>query len=150
MQNAAIGEQGGDYDKRGHGQHHEGIDKYTRHGDHTLLVRVLNVGKRMRMRSGAHTRLIGKQPALDPLADRRFQRIADRAAEDCRGIECILKNEAEGLRQVFCANDQHGKAAEQIQNRHDGHDFLRDRADALHPADENEGGDGAQQKPDDP
>ena len=53
-QNAVVGIERGDDDKRSHGQHHEGVNKHTDHGDDTLIVGLLYLGNGVCMGSGAH------------------------------------------------------------------------------------------------
>ena len=64
--------QRGDDDERSHGEHKEGIDEHTDHGDNALVVRLIDIGKGMCVRCGTHTGFVGEKSALDALADCGF------------------------------------------------------------------------------
>ncbi len=135
-QNAVAGIERGDDDKRGHGQHHEGVNKHTDHGDDTLIVGLLYLGNGVGMGSGAHAGLIGKQAALDALADGGLQRIAKAAADDGIGFKSILEDHTEGLGDVADAGDQDNEAKEQIEGSHDRHQLFGHRGDPVDTAEE--------------
>ena len=149
-QRAVAGVKRGDDDKRRHRQHDERIDEHADHCDRALLVRIFDVGQRVRVRGRAHAGLVGEQAALCALTDGRLERVADAAADDGVRHEGVLEDHAEGLRHVADAGNEHDEAAEQIQARHDRHDLFRDGGDALHTADEDEGRDGAHDQAHDP
>ena len=116
-QRAVAGVEGGDDDEGSHGQDHKGVDEDADHGDHTLVMGMLDLCHGVGVRGRAHTGLIGKQAALDALADGGLQGVAQAAADDGVGEEGILEDHAEGLRQIGQAQDEQDQPADQIQRR---------------------------------
>ena len=88
------------------------------------------------VRSRAHTGFVGEQAALNALGDCLFDGKADRAADDCGGVERALEDEREGLGNILNAADNNNKSAEYIQDRHDGHELLGNRSNAVSTANE--------------
>ena len=96
-ENAIIGIEAGNNDESRHGEDDKGIDEQTDHGDYALIVRLLHVRHSVRMRGRAHTCFVGKQAALDTLADSGLECIAEAAADDGIGLERVLEDQAESL-----------------------------------------------------
>ena len=88
-------------------------------------MRLLNFGKRMRMRRGTHTGFIGEESALDALADGHLKCVADTSADDRIRHKCIFKDHAYGSGQEFDPCNENDQTADQIQAGHDGNDLFR-------------------------
>ena len=81
--------------------------------------------QRMCVRSGTHTGFVGKQSALDTLADGHFEGIPDTAADDRIRHEGIFKDHADRGGQEPDPDKKNHKTADQIQACHDRYDFFR-------------------------
>ena len=75
---------------------------------------------------------------------------AEAAADDGLGLEGVLEDQAEGLRDMLDAHHQHGDGAHQEDGGHGGHQLLGDGAASVDAAQEDEGADHHQDDAHDP
>ena len=149
-QNAVGGVQGGDDDQSVQSQHHESVHEHADHGYHALVVGISDVGLGVGVGSGAHAGLVGEQAPLGALADGGLDGVAEAAADDCLGLEGVLKDHSKGGRQVLDTGDQHHQAAQQEDGRHDGDHLLGDGGQTLDAAQEDKAADDYQDHTHDP
>ena len=132
------------------GQDDEGVDEDADHSHHGLVVRVLDVGLSVGVRSGAHAGLIGEEAPLGALADGGLDGVSESAANDGLGLEGIAEDHGEGGGDVLEAGDEHGQAAHQEDGRHDRDQLFSDGGQPLDAAQEDEGTDDHQNDAHDP
>ena len=149
-QRAVAGVEGADDHQGVEGQDNKGVDEDADHGHHGLVVRVLDIGLGVGVRSGAHAGLIGEEAPLGALADGGLDGVSESAANDGLGLEGIAEDHGEGGGDVLEAGDEHGQAAHQEDGRHDGDQLFSDGGQPLDAAQEDEGTDDHQNDAYDP
>ena len=142
----AVEDSGGEDDQGSHVQHDEGVNEQAAQGDHALLGRMLDLGHGVRVGRGTHAGLVGKQAPLDPLAQRRLERIPETASQQSFRCKRVFENAEESLGQITDAHNDHRQAAEQEKYCHKWRDFLRDMHQPNHPADQDQRGEERQNR----
>ena len=99
---------------------------------------------------GAHAGFVGEQTALRALRKRRFQRVAEAAAEDGLRLEGIPEDHAERRGDVPDADSEHNERAHEEERRHDRHDLFRDGGETAHAAEEDDAAEDDKRNADDP
>ena len=99
---------------------------------------------------GAHTGFVGEQTALRALRKRRFQRVAETAAEDGLRLKSIPEDHAERRGDVPDADSEHNERAHKENRRHDRHDLFRDGGETAHAAEEDDAAEDNERNADDP
>ena len=93
----------------------------------------------MRVRGGAHTRLIGEQAALGAVGDGRDD-AEERATDSGLRAEGALEDECEGTGDVLPVHDENDDRAHHVEHGHDGYHLLGDGCQAVDVSDEHEPG----------
>ena len=97
-----------------------------------------------------NTGLVGEKAALRALRERRFQRVAEAAAEDGLRLEGIFKDHTERRGDVLDAHNEHNERAREEDRRHDRHDLFRDGGETAHAAEEDDAAEDNERNADDP
>ena len=90
----------------------------------------------MRDGRGAEARLIGENAAANALGHGKFDGNARRAAGDGRRIERTLKDGGEHAGNTADIGKHHDERADDVDDRHAGHELFRDLADTLDAAEQ--------------
>ena len=96
-----------------------------------------HIGGGVRVRRGAHARLVGKQAPRHAIAHRLFHADARCAAEHRLRVKGSLKNMAHHRARIIGILKQNHQRAQNINHRHKRHHKLREVGDAVDAADKN-------------
>ncbi len=113
-------------------------------------MRGLDVRLRVGVGRGAHASFVGEETALRALRERRFQRVAEAAADDGLRLEGIPENHAERCGDIADADNEHDARAREEDRRHDRHDLFRNGGKTAHAAEEDGAAENDERNADDP
>ena len=124
-------------DQRGEGADDDGIHKYLKDTEQTLLHRIIDLGACMGNRGSTKTGFIGEDAAGNTLLY-GGEHGAYYAAGHSGGVEGALNDGGERRREIPDVNNDNAKTQHHIQKRHNGNQTLRHMTDALDAAQQNE------------
>ena len=135
-------------DQGGHGADDDGIHEDLEDAEHALLDRISGVGAGMGNGAGTEACLIGENAAGDTLLH-TDKEAAHHTAGDGSRPEGALENGHKHSRNPVDPQDDQADAQKDVQQGHDGHQSLRNLANALDTANEDQRHDDADEHADD-
>ncbi len=140
----------GDEDETGHEADDDGVPERAGHGNQRLALRVAGLGRGGDERSGTHTGFIGEKSAGEAVAAGHGDRAADEAAGGSLCRERGGDDRCDCFAEDVGVHDKDDQAADEVEDRHEGHKHLGNSGDRLDAADDDEADQNAEHDRDDP